>query len=74
MREEIAALADQIWRGEEAKEKLHALIRANPGDPGPTEVSELTDFYYRPEYVSRIANGRLKAPKRLKRRRRVAAS
>lgn len=53
----IARLADAIWRGEDAKHQLALLLRADPGTPGPTRVAELTDYYYRPEHVSRIAHG-----------------
>jgi hypothetical protein len=65
----IADLADQIWRGEDARYELHELLRSNPGAPGPTRVAELTDYYYRPEHVSRIAHST--PSKRRKRRRRA---
>lgn len=71
MEERIAYLADQVWRGEEARYELHELLRANPGKPGPTKVAELTDYLYRPEHVSRIAHG--EPPKKRKRRRRAVA-
>ena len=72
VREEMATLADQVWRGMEARDRLHELIRRRcPDDPGPTEITELTDYLYRPEYISRIAHGKVKEPKRPKRRRRV---
>jgi hypothetical protein len=73
VREEMAALADEIWRGEEAREKLHKLIRENAGDPGPTEVAQITDYLYRPEHVSRIAHSDPPKRKRVKQRRRVAS-
>jgi hypothetical protein len=79
VREEMAALADQVWRGEEAREKLHRLIRENlrsierPDNPGPTEVAQITDYLYRPEHVSRIAHADPKDAKRRKRRRVAAA-
>lgn len=72
MRERIAALADDIWRGLDATAELHQLLREHQGNPGPTEVSELTDYLYRPEHVSRIAHS--EPPKRRKRRRRADKS
>lgn len=74
MRERIAALADVAWRGLDATAELQQLLRENvdnPEAPGPTEVSELSDFLWRPEHVSRIAHG--EPPKRRRRQRRVAA-
>jgi hypothetical protein len=67
--EKIAALADVIWRGEDARHELHKLLRENPGRPGPTRVAELTEYLYRPEHVSRIAHS--EPPKRRKQRRRA---
>ena len=69
--ERIAYLADQVWRGEDARYELHELLRQNAGKPGPTRVAELTDYLYRPEHVSRIAHS--EPSKRRKRRRRTVA-
>lgn len=71
--ERIAYLADQVWRGEDARYELHELLRQNAGKPGPTRVAELTDYLYRPEHVSRIAHSDAPDPKRRKRRRRTVA-
>lgn len=64
----IAALADDIWRGEDAKHALALLLRSDPGRPGPTKVAELTDYYYRPEHVSRIAHGTGELRRKIRRR------
>lgn len=71
MEQRIAYLADQVWRGEDARYELHRLLRENPGKPGPTRVAELTDYLYRPEHVSRIAHS--EPPRRRKLRRRAVA-
>jgi hypothetical protein len=73
VRERIVKLADEIWRGLEATEELQQLLRENPGDPGPTEVAQLTDYLYRPEHVSRIAHSSVPDPRKRRKRRRVVA-
>ena len=73
MRERIAELADTVWRGLDARDELHQLLRDHQGNPGPTEVAELTDYLYRPEHVSRIAHSKA-APRRKRRRRAVGDS
>jgi hypothetical protein len=71
---QIADAADRVWRGIEARYELWTLIQEHKDDPdlGPTRITELTDFLYRPEHVSRIASG--DPPKPPKKRRRAATS
>ena len=68
VRERIRQLADQAWKGLDAQDEIWKLLREHPGDPGPTEVAELTDHFWRPEHISRILSEEAK-PRRKQRRR-----
>jgi hypothetical protein len=67
----VVELAERVWSGLEARNELVQLLREHRDDPdlGPTKVSDLTDYLWRPEHASRLAHG--PEPKPLKRRRRV---
>lgn len=71
MEAQIAEAADRVWQGLEARYQLWKLIQEHP-ELGPTRITQLTDYLYRPEHVSRIAAG--PAPKPPKQRRRATAS